>query len=286
MTLRWLVVGVGTAGQARSRAIAASPRSVLKAVHRGRYAHEVAAEFDAAVREDGPDLFADIDVVAVAAPSAVHPAWVARALDAGCHVVVEYPLAARASDAAALLRRAQEAGRVLHVEHIELLSPTTTWLLGTPGPWRAAGVEGSAPGEAGQEALARDHLARVHRAVALAETWERVDVLDASDVRIDAVLHGARAPVSLRLSRGLRGLRAWVDGAERREVIGRTLRIDGAEVPWPGGPSLFARDTAVAEGRVLDGAEGYLSDAHLVGVQHLVDTLGKAGPRPFSHAGR
>ena len=50
-----------------------------------------------------------------------HAAVAKAALEAGKHVVVEYPLALDWTEAKALQRLAQERDRLLHVEHIELL---------------------------------------------------------------------------------------------------------------------------------------------------------------------
>ena len=55
------------------------------------------------------------DLVVVAAPNRAHVPLARAALEAGLHVVVDKPLAARAEDGRALGRVAEEAGRTLAV---------------------------------------------------------------------------------------------------------------------------------------------------------------------------
>ena len=60
---------------------------------------------------------AEHDLAVVAAPNRFHTPLAAAALDAGLHVVVDKPLAVRASDGQALAQRAEGAGRMLTVFH-------------------------------------------------------------------------------------------------------------------------------------------------------------------------
>ncbi|MEL7129526.1 MAG: Gfo/Idh/MocA family oxidoreductase [Pseudomonadota bacterium] len=66
-------------------------------------------------------LFAACDAVIIATPAASHSALVAQALDAGCHVLVEKPLALKAREAFDLADRADRLGLVLQVGHQERL---------------------------------------------------------------------------------------------------------------------------------------------------------------------
>ena len=59
----------------------------------------------------------DIDAVAIATPVGTHAPLALAALRAGKHVLVEKPMAASVRDAEAMVRAAQEAGRVLMVDH-------------------------------------------------------------------------------------------------------------------------------------------------------------------------
>lgn len=63
------------------------------------------------------------DAVTVAVPTSSHYDVVRDALDAGCHVLVEKPIAATIEEAEHLVARATAAGRVLMVGHIERFNP-------------------------------------------------------------------------------------------------------------------------------------------------------------------
>jgi predicted dehydrogenase len=63
------------------------------------------------------DALQDADVVVVAAPNRFHAPLGRTALDAGCHVVVDKPLAVTAADATELVERARRADRVLAPFH-------------------------------------------------------------------------------------------------------------------------------------------------------------------------
>jgi len=121
------VVGYGSAGRSRVRAIAATEGVVLRGIvsRRGAAALDSAADpasipqtlaWDAVLR----DL--SIDAVAMCTENVDHAARVREALDAGKHVLCEYPIALSAAEGRALLAHAERAGRVLHEGHIELLA--------------------------------------------------------------------------------------------------------------------------------------------------------------------
>ena len=64
-----------------------------------------------------------MDAVVVAVTTSAHHAVAGRALDAGCHVLVEKPLAATLAEADDLIARAEAAGRLLAVGHVERFNP-------------------------------------------------------------------------------------------------------------------------------------------------------------------
>lgn len=63
------------------------------------------------------------DAVTIAVPTENHHAAVMEALAAGCHVLVEKPIAATLAQADELVAAARSAGRVLAVGHIERYNP-------------------------------------------------------------------------------------------------------------------------------------------------------------------
>ena len=69
-----------------------------------------------------------VDAVAVCSPDTYHASQVHAALSAYRHVVCEYPIASSAGEASSLFALAVARDRVLHVEHIELLTPAAVWI--------------------------------------------------------------------------------------------------------------------------------------------------------------
>jgi len=63
------------------------------------------------------------DAVYVLTPPASHCALALQALDMGCHVLVEKPMAESAAECTTMIERARERGRVLSVNHSDRLDP-------------------------------------------------------------------------------------------------------------------------------------------------------------------
>lgn len=120
------LVGTGYAAKVRAEAFQADQRSHLVAVV-GNDADKTAAFAQIYGAEVEPTYEAlvgraDIDLVVIATINRDHGAIARTALEAGNHVVVEYPLALAVSEAKDLITLAQTQQKLLHVEHIELLS--------------------------------------------------------------------------------------------------------------------------------------------------------------------
>ncbi len=120
------LVGTGYAAKVRAEAFQADPRSHLTAVV--GHTPDKTAEFaqlygaDAVTTCDALMQRADIDLVVIATINRDHGAIAHAALTAGKHVVVEYPLALDVAEAQDLIALAKTQQKLLHVEHIELLS--------------------------------------------------------------------------------------------------------------------------------------------------------------------
>lgn len=125
MTIRVGLVGTGYAARVRAEAFREDVRSRLVAVAGRDYLRtaEFAGQYGATPFERWQVLVnsGDVDLVVVATVSALHGDVVEAALEAGKHVVVEYPLSLELSQAERSLKLAAEKGLLLHVEHIELL---------------------------------------------------------------------------------------------------------------------------------------------------------------------
>ncbi|MCC6179397.1 MAG: Gfo/Idh/MocA family oxidoreductase [Chloroflexi bacterium] len=129
MTLRFGLVGLGRWGAVHAAAIRATPGAELAAVAVSDEASARRAE-----AELGVPAFADdramlaqpdlrLDVVDVVAPNAAHAGAALAALEAGCHVLVEKPLATTRAGCDAILETARRCGKVVGVGHELRLSP-------------------------------------------------------------------------------------------------------------------------------------------------------------------
>lgn len=119
------IVGTGYAAQRRAEAFGADGRSPVVAVsgYRESSTASFAEKYGVEAVLDWRELVArtDVDLVVVCNINREHGAIARAALEAGKHVVVEYPLALEPETAAKLIRLANLKGLLLHVEHIELL---------------------------------------------------------------------------------------------------------------------------------------------------------------------
>ncbi|MEM7766606.1 MAG: Gfo/Idh/MocA family oxidoreductase, partial [Pseudomonadota bacterium] len=115
------VAGAGVFGNYHAQKAAASARTELIGVFDvdAARADAVAAEYGARGYDAFPAMLEACDAVVVAVPATYHEALVGEALDAGCHVLVEKPLALTAEAARRLAGLAVTKGLVLQVGHQE-----------------------------------------------------------------------------------------------------------------------------------------------------------------------
>jgi len=118
------VVGTGHLGRHHVRILSSMPGV------RCLGAHDTDRERLAAIAsEHGVDALDSLeeasraDAVVVATPTVNHHVSVCALLDAGCHVMVEKPIAATVAEAEDMTRRAAASGRVLTVGHVEFHNP-------------------------------------------------------------------------------------------------------------------------------------------------------------------
>ena len=122
------VVGAGRMGAERARVFADSHDFELVAVQDAsrERALAVAGRYGGRAADDLDDLLASVGAVVVAIPASEHHAVASRALEAGCHVLVEKPLAAKLGDARELCSAARKRGLVLGVGHAERFNGSIT----------------------------------------------------------------------------------------------------------------------------------------------------------------
>ena len=122
--LNWAVVGIGDITTRRViPAIQTEPRSRLYGVVTRDPAK--GARYGARIWTDLADALRDpaVDAVYVATPVSLHAPQTIAALQAGKHTVSEKPMALRYSDAAAMVRTANESGNLLSVAYYRRLYP-------------------------------------------------------------------------------------------------------------------------------------------------------------------
>lgn len=288
--IRWGILGVGTAGRARARALQGIDGSELVAVHRGRYADSLGVP-DAGSAEA---LFAAVDVVVIATPSELHAEQAAAALRAGCHTVVDYPLARTIEEVDALFALAAAVGRRLHVEHIEVLAPSTRLVqdLTARHPARRAHLTMTTvgPPHADAETMVWLEIARVHRAIVTLGEIVAVRVLDRAADRLDAELHHESGVVTTldarRVLDGRRGMdwRILTDDGELRVSEGGAL-WRGEPVALPASAGLFLEDTTRFLHALHTGERSYVDEERLRRLYKVLTALGTTDPGTLSATG-
>ncbi len=123
--LRTGVWGVGVWGEKHARVYHALAESQLIGVHDHDPARAaaIASEYGCRAFETADALLAECEAVSVATPTVAHLAAVEQALGAGCHVLVEKPMAVTVAEADAMIGFAARAGRTLQVGQVERFNP-------------------------------------------------------------------------------------------------------------------------------------------------------------------
>lgn len=119
------VWGVGVWGEKHARVYAAIPEAALAGVYdqSADRAREVAKQYGARAFDSPEALLRECEAVSVATPTVAHREAVERSLAAGCHVLVEKPMAVTVADCDAMIAAAARAGRVLQVGQVERFNP-------------------------------------------------------------------------------------------------------------------------------------------------------------------
>ena len=124
------LIGYGAWGAHHARAIASAPEAHLAAIaahSESSCARARADHPDARVYDDHRRMLADeeLDAVAVVVPTHLHEPMAADVLVAGCHLLLEKPMAPSLSACDRLIALARDRGRLLAVGHELRLS--TLW---------------------------------------------------------------------------------------------------------------------------------------------------------------
>jgi predicted dehydrogenase len=120
-SLRIGVIGAGVLGSHHIAKCLKNPEVTLTGFYDSdvRRRHAVKEQLSVHAHDDMASLLSGCDAVIIATPGSTHREIGLACLAAGKHLLVEKPLAASYAEGADLVRRAQEAGVVLHVGHSE-----------------------------------------------------------------------------------------------------------------------------------------------------------------------
>lgn len=267
------MIGLGRAGQARLRA--------LESDERARLVSAISRE-PAVGQPSVASVLADtsVDAVIVCTPNLLHAPAARAALGADKHVAVEYPLAQSTEEARALFDLARERERVLHVEHIELLSPAQARLrelarpLGRP---RGGSLHttGSSAGWIGDPLLAGSPALR-----AVARLHRLVDLFGPGEVRAARLEPRGdpayRLEVELGFGSGGEVLLIEERGPDLPRSTSWQIRCDRGMLQSPASApasGLFAQDLACFLERIRSGAAPYVSEDRILHVLGLVDQI-------------
>ncbi|XP_043831293.1 biliverdin reductase A isoform X2 [Dromiciops gliroides] len=125
-----VVVGVGRAGSVRIRDLQSPqlPPSPLKLI--GFVSRRELGNINEAKQISLQDALssAEVDVAYICSENVSHEEYIRLFLNAGKHVLVEYPMALSLASAQELWKIAEEKGKILHEEHIELLTEDYAFL--------------------------------------------------------------------------------------------------------------------------------------------------------------
>ncbi|MDJ0532496.1 MAG: Gfo/Idh/MocA family oxidoreductase [Xenococcaceae cyanobacterium MO_207.B15] len=119
------IVGTGYAATKRAEAIQNDPRAVLVSItgNSPEKIQDCCENFSISPVDSWQKLVSqpELDLIFVCTINRDHGAVARAAIEAGKHVVVEYPLSLDAKEAAEIIALAERKNKLLHVEHIELI---------------------------------------------------------------------------------------------------------------------------------------------------------------------
>ena len=119
------VVGAGANGENHVRVLSTLQNAELVGVYEEdeERAAEIARKYGVRVSDSLESLASSVDAATVATPTVSHLAVGAALLEAGCHVLVEKPIADTTEAARELVQLAGDRNRILQVGHVERFNP-------------------------------------------------------------------------------------------------------------------------------------------------------------------
>jgi predicted dehydrogenase len=121
------VVGVGAMGERHARTYAQLPEATLVGLYDADplRAVSVAEQLGCRQFDDLDALFQEVEAVSIVTPTFTHAEVAEQALERGCHLLIEKPLAATIEESRILIEQAADSPElVVLVGHIERFNPT------------------------------------------------------------------------------------------------------------------------------------------------------------------
>lgn len=125
------VIGTGNMGKNHVRVYDSMPEFELVGVYDANQetAKQMAEQYGVQAFQTPEDLFEQVEAVSIAAPSSLHHDLTIRAAQAGCHVLVEKPIALNVEDAQEMIDACEKNHVVLMVGHVERYNPAVIELM-------------------------------------------------------------------------------------------------------------------------------------------------------------
>jgi len=119
------VLGTGHLGAHHVRILSKMEGADLIGIHEPdrKRAGEIVSKYDVKAFDDIYVLLDKCDAVVIASPTGTHRAVGELAFSAGCHALIEKPLADIASEGEVIVKAAEKAGKILMVGHVEQFNP-------------------------------------------------------------------------------------------------------------------------------------------------------------------
>ena len=125
MTIRAAVIGVGYLGKHHARIYAELPDAELVAVvdTNRTGAEEIALQYGCKAVTDYRTILDEVDAISIVTPTTSHHAIACDCIAAGKDILIEKPVTTTIEEADDLIRRAEAAGVLVQVGHLERFNP-------------------------------------------------------------------------------------------------------------------------------------------------------------------
>jgi predicted dehydrogenase len=137
------VIGTGVMGGHHTRTAAMHSGCTLVGIYDmdAERTEHLARQYGVTAFRTSEELCAAVDAVIVATPTRTHARVAAACLQAGCHVLLEKPIAMNSAEAEDLVAVSRDTDRILMIGHVERFNPAITVLLSVLDPAEVLALE-------------------------------------------------------------------------------------------------------------------------------------------------